>query len=106
MLYINPFALLHKATALDGFAALMDRRLVEVPPSPEAPWRIVLYTDEVTPGNQLLMDNLRKMWVAYLSFLELGPAALADENAWFCIVATVLHRGYTELRCHQARGRH
>ena len=88
MLYINPFALLHKATALDGFAALMNRRLVEVPPSPEAPWRIVLYTDEVTPGNQLLMDNLRKMWVADWSFLELGPAALADENAWFCIVAT------------------
>ena len=45
--------------------------------------RIVQYTDEVTPGRELLAYNDKKVWVLYWSFLEFGPAALANEDAWF-----------------------
>ena len=85
VLYINPFALLYKSAMCVGFATVLSNRLEAIPPSPEAPWQIVLYTDEVVPGNQLLAENKRKLWAIYWSFLELGAAALADENAWFII---------------------
>ena len=45
--------------------------------------RIVQYTDEVTPGRELISYNDKKIWVLYWSFLEFGPAALANEDAWF-----------------------
>lgn len=45
--------------------------------------RIVQYTDEVTPGRGLISYNDKKIWVLYWSFLEFGPAALANEDAWF-----------------------
>jgi hypothetical protein len=63
----------------------MQLRLLEHPPSVEKPWRLVLYADEVVPGNQLSHDNRRKVWVVYYSFLEFGSAALAREEAWFCL---------------------
>ena len=45
--------------------------------------KIVQYTDEVTPGRELLAYNDKKFWALYWSFLDFGPAALANENAWF-----------------------
>ena len=45
--------------------------------------KIVMYTDEVTAGRELLAYNQKKLWVLYWSFLDLGPAALSNENAWF-----------------------
>ena len=77
---INPFAMLHTCfLTCAGMRALMKRALLV------QPWRLVMYCDEVTPGNQLAPDNLRKMWVFYFSFLEFGAAALSQEDAWFCI---------------------
>ena len=45
--------------------------------------KIVQYTDEVTPGRGLLSYNDKKIWVLYWSFLDFGPTALANEDAWF-----------------------
>ena len=45
--------------------------------------KLVEYTDEVTPGRELVSYNDKKVWVLYWSFLEFGSAALANENAWF-----------------------
>ena len=45
--------------------------------------RIVEYSDEVTPGRELIAYNEKKMWVLYWSFLDFGPAVLANEDAWF-----------------------
>lgn len=87
MLVVNPFAMLSRAASSVGFATLLQRRFNEVPCTPDNPWRIVLYSDEVVPGNQLSNDNKRKLWVVYWSFLELGPEALAREDAWFCMAA-------------------
>lgn len=51
------------------------------PSSVERPWRIVLYTDEVSPGNQLKVDNRRKVWVIYWSFAEF-ESGLSNEVMW------------------------
>ena len=47
----------------------------------QRPVRLVLYTDEVTPGNVLNPDNQRKIWAFYVSFLEAG-ACLTNDSAW------------------------
>ena len=35
--------------------------------------------------------NNKKVWVLYWSFLEFGPAALANEDAWFTGVVVRSH---------------
>jgi hypothetical protein len=86
MLVVNPFAMLHIAALAPGFAALLRDRLAATPCTPETPWRIALYSDEVVPGNQLSHDNKRKLWVIYWSFLEFG-LSLSQEDAWMIMLA-------------------
>ena len=59
------------------------------PSTPQRPWRIMVYFDEVTPGNQLSSANRRKSQCVYWTIAEFGDSVLADEEAWFtCLVAT------------------
>jgi hypothetical protein len=55
------------------------------PATADEPWQLIIYTDEVTPGNPLATNNKRKFHAVYWSFLELGMNALCREEAWFCI---------------------
>jgi hypothetical protein len=85
ILTINPLALLHKAFAQGGsFTDLIIETLKHKPSKPEAPWQLILYADEVVPGNQLANQNNRKVWVMYFSFVELGHLVLQKEEAWLC----------------------
>ena len=45
--------------------------------------KLTVYSDEVTPGRELIKYNEKKFWILYWSFLDFGPAALANEDAWF-----------------------
>ena len=45
--------------------------------------QIVEYADEVVPGRELQAYHDKELWVLYWSFLDFGPAALANEDAWF-----------------------
>ena len=46
--------------------SLFVERLFDVdPPSAEHPWHVLLYSDEVTPGNQLSPANSRKIQAIY-----------------------------------------
>ena len=45
------------------------------------PWRLVLYVDDVVPGNQLRLDNKRKATAWYIGIVEMG-LALRSESAW------------------------
>ena len=45
--------------------------------------KLTLYSDEVVPGRELIKYNNKKLWTLYWSFLDFGPAALANEDAWF-----------------------
>ena len=55
------------------FANFLEERLVQFPSSEEHPWKIVLYCDEVHPGDQLGGKKLRKSHAIYFAIKEFGP---------------------------------
>ena len=71
----------------EGFSELIRNTLQDHPNSFEHPWGLVLYSDEVLPGNALSFANLRKLWSVYWTIFEFGQCVLADEHAWFCVAA-------------------
>ena len=80
----HPIALLWVASSeCSSFSMFFLAKLKETPPSIDKPWRLVAYTDEVTPGNPLQQKNNRKFHAFYWSFLEFGVSALSREEAWF-----------------------
>jgi hypothetical protein len=70
-----------------SWRALLKKSHVARPSSFEDPWSLVLYTDEVDPGDPLVPDHGRKVQAFYMSFLELGHAQMCRENAWLCVCA-------------------
>ncbi|CAE8734286.1 unnamed protein product [Polarella glacialis] len=52
------------------------------PNSPDQPWALAVYCDEVVPGNVISHDHKRKVWVGYAAFLEFGQINLSREEAW------------------------
>ena len=70
----------------DGLRSLFKQRLALKPSSPEEPWTIVSYCDEVTPGNLLANLNRRRFHSPCLSFIELGTEALSHEESWFILM--------------------
>ena len=54
------------------------------PNSAANPWNVQIYTDEVTPGNVLRLDNKRKTFVVHVGFTELGNF-LQSEYGWLCV---------------------
>ena len=86
MWIVNPFAYLHTAFKdHGGFYDMFSEALMKTPSSVDRPWRLVLYSDEVVPGNQLSVHNARKVWLIYFSFLELRDH-MSNELAWCPIV--------------------
>ena len=59
--------------------------LVKHPCTPQNPWGIIIYNDEISPGNQLLHHNPRKVQAFYYSFIEFGAEALYSEFLWFTL---------------------
>lgn len=53
-----------------GFSELLQQTFRARPPTPERPYRIVVYADEITPGNALKADNRRKTWAFYWSIAD------------------------------------
>ena len=46
------------------------------------PLHLILYVDEVTPGNLLRPDHKRKFHAIYVSFVEIGQSVLCKEEIW------------------------
>ena len=66
---VNPLALLWKLFKQGGsYSELLLQHFRGNPCSPERPYGLILYADEVTPGNVLAHSNQRKLWVMYFSF--------------------------------------
>ena len=85
--FIHPFALLSVVLrTCVSFALIVERFFYAKPPPAEHPWHVLLYNDEVTPGNQLSSTNSRNIQSIYSSFLEFHHR-LSDENVWFTIAA-------------------
>ena len=82
----HPLAMLHVvARDCEPFRNTLEQALRRKPPSAEAPWGLVMYCDEI--GHNPVGRDERKIESVYWSFLELGPAALSTELAWFEVVA-------------------
>ena len=81
----HPFAMLYYACAHStGFSSLVARAHAASPSTWQQPWKLILYADEIQPGNQLSYNNKRKLWGLYWSCLDWGSAALADEEIRQC----------------------
>ena len=77
----HPFAMLWYACAKSkSFSDLVVRTLASNPGTLTEPWSLVMYADEILPGNQLAYKNARKMWGIYWTMLNFGSAALSDED--------------------------
>ena len=82
----HPLSMLWLALIAGGAFAALFMSVVEVrPPTADAPWNLIMYSDEVTPGNQLAPANSRKVQVVYFSFKEFGMEMLVREECWFCV---------------------
>ena len=93
----HPWAVLDIAISRsDRLKALVLKQLQRAPCTVDSPWHIILYSDEVTPGNVHAPLNKRKFQAVYWSFLELGPAALSHEEYWFVMMTEF---SYTVREC-------
>jgi len=89
----NPFAILWFSVTLSvAFSGLIANALQRCPCTFANPWHVIMYNDEISPGNQLAFKNARKLQGIYWSILELGIAALCNEECWFevCFLRSVL----------------
>ena len=85
ILFANIFSYLFGAYAAGGaFAEYLDKVHRQCPSSFMKPWKCILYSDEIHPGNQLA-GTARKSWGIYFSFSELG-SMLSNTEAWFTLL--------------------
>ena len=83
----SPFASLWTAVVESkSFERFVYQCYQRKPPSPDNPWSIIMYTDEVTPGDVLAHVIARKFLAVYWSFLEFGANSLSHEESWFTIM--------------------
>ena len=85
----HPFALLHRTVReCDPFRRILKTKLAEFPSSPSAPWRLIIYFDEVSPTNPLASKkDPRKVQSFCWAFAEFGDLVHRDEM-WFIVTCT------------------
>ena len=66
-----------------SWAQLFSSVHAKCPSSPQQPWKLIVYLDELVPGNVLGRAE-RKSWAWYCSFLELGNH-LSSIHSWLTI---------------------
>ena len=65
-----------------AFSNFLKRRLELHVSTHLRPWSLVLYTDEITPGDGFATTNHRTSWLWYFTFLEFGLHNLCREELW------------------------
>ena len=76
------FVIRYFITASVAFSSFMKRRLELHRCTHLRPWSLVLYTDEITPGDGFATTNNRKSLLWYFTFLEFGVHNLCREELW------------------------
>ena len=82
---IDPFAYMWAAASRDRFADILERAITKSPSHADQPWTLLLYADEVTPGNVKKSDNKKRVHGLYWILKELGPDAMSKEDMWATI---------------------
>ena len=82
--YVHPVAMLvHASNHCTAFSQLLAEQHRNNPSSPDKPWSLILYSDEVMIGDPLSKaKGSRKVQALYWTLKELGPDAMACEQAW------------------------
>lgn len=92
-----PLPMLVLACQTEAYGSLIAERYDAKPCTPDAPWGVILYLDEVSPGNQLSHKNLLKSQCVYWS-LSVFAHYLSNEYSWFTAFAS------RSSRCDEAPG--
>ncbi len=79
-----PHAWLPCCLRVPAFRDISMQSCAKHPSSFQRPWNLVLYLDEITPGNVLRPDNKRKITAFYASLLEFDDF-LRYEAAWMTL---------------------
>ena len=80
----HPLAMLSFIAKNSPFLSGVIRDSLQMfPCTPDKKWDLVIYNDEVTPGNPLAHNNARKAELFYWSILQWGSHVLSNELAWF-----------------------
>ena len=85
-----------------GFRLELESAFMDFPNSQSSLWRLVLYSDEITPGNVLKLQNRRKAACWYLGIVEMMDF-LRREEGWLTIGVIrasdvhKLHGGYSSM---------
>ena len=88
----HPMAMLYAVSASSpAFAALLRRAVDRFPCSPVSPWKLIVYTDEVSPGNQLAYAHERKTWAWYWSFMEFEQSLSSEDFHTHAHTHTLTH---------------
>ena len=78
----HPFAMLSQTCKQSAsFSNLIERAYTQNRCTPQEPWNLVVYNDEVSPGNQLKAVNERKLQAVYWTLHEFTAAVHCDEEA-------------------------
>ena len=80
-----PKLMQHLVKSSAGFRNVVRQSWEAHPCTREEPWHLVVYGDEVVPGNVLRLDNKRKFFAVYVTVREFGPAFLKHEHVWLPI---------------------
>lgn len=79
-------ALQHLVEESPAFRGMLKQTWEKRPCTPQDPYNLILYGDEVVPGNVLRLENKRKVMCWYISVREFGPRILKHESAWIPLV--------------------
>lgn len=81
--YLQAHVVLTEAVrSSQGLTTAVEEAWARRPCSFEEPWSLVMYFDELTPGNVLRPQNNRKVMAVYVGIRELGPHVLCKTEAW------------------------
>ena len=84
----HPLAMLHISVQESEPLArcIYDSLAAHGPPSPDEPWRLIWYHDEIGISPLVAHDS-KKTLGCYWSFVEFGTRLLCNENCWFVMAA-------------------
>ena len=78
----DPIPYLYSLGRCARWRAFLERARAKAPCSIDAPWNVIMYSDEAKPGNKLKQWNKRATEHVYMSFLEFDAGILCKEDAW------------------------
>ena len=82
--YLSLLAACYKEHGI--FHGLVRQAVLKRESTVDAPWQLLVYSDECWPGNPLSAKAEKKIWTVYINIKQLGPRAWAMEDMWLPVL--------------------